>query len=448
MEELHGKSKPGDMPDTDGLYTELKKSCPALPILSDTLVDSYIRLFSGIRRDHFRALLAASGKYLPMIERELALHGLPNELKYLPMAMSAMNPQATSNTGEAGLWMLTYPAALRYGLRVSTTVDERRDPSKSTAAALRYLQDLHVQYSDWPTAVIAFACGPANLTRARQRSGSNKDPRMLYPQFAAGQRHTLPRLIAFTFLARHAEEAEIEPLNFRAPEASDTIRFDSTLVITALTKVMGTRPTRFAALNPTLCGGVVPAGIPFLLPRSEAARFNDLAFVVLEAQSTRPRRPEARAAAPDTVERLPDGREAILYRIEEGDRLGSIAARFKVELPELRTWNELSGDSIELGNTLVIYLPKVERLRYEGTVSATKADSTLAPLRAEPPRVQTRPSTPAALNTEYTWYTIKSGDSLYLIAKRHAGISADDLMRYNGINASIRPGQRIKIPKP
>lgn len=448
MDELRGKSKVGKEPDTDDLYAELRTSTPALPVFGDSLVDQFVQRFGGERRDHFRALLAASERYTPMIERELARHGLPNELKYLPMALSAMNPQAYSNTGEAGLWMLTYPVALRNGLVVSTTVDERRDPAKSTVAAVRHLQELHALYADWPKAVMAFTCGPANLARAQLRSGSDKDPRLLYPHMAATHRHVLPRLMAFIFLALHAEDLNIAPLTFRIQEPSDTIRFDSTLMIGAMTQVIGTRPIRFNALNPTFTGGFVPAGMPFLLPRSEAARFEDLAFVVLEAQSTKPRRPEPTAAAQDSVERLADGREAILYRIEEGDCLGCIADRFKVGLSEVRRWNDLKGDDIDIGNTLVLYVPPTARQQYEGTVTGTKADSTLAPLQVDTTRIAPRTTAPRKINPEYTWYTVKSGDSLYVIAKRYTGISADDLMRYNNINASIRPGQRIKIPKP
>jgi membrane-bound lytic murein transglycosylase D len=446
-DELRGKGKVTKVPDTDGLYTELRTSTPALPVFGDSLVDRFIELFSGPRRDHFRALLGASEQYMPLIERELARHGIPNELKYLPFALSAMNPQAYSNTGEAGLWMLSYPVALRNGLVVNANIDERRDAAKSTRAAARHLQELHALYADWPTAVMAFACGPANLTRARQRSGSTSDPRLLYPHFDAQQRHVLPRLMAFTFLALNAEDLDLESFTFRIQEPSDTIRFDSMLVIKAITQVIGTRPTRFSFLNPTLTGGVVPAGIPFLLPRSEAERFADLAFVVLEAQSTKPRRPEPTVAAQDSVERLPDGREAILYRIEEGDCLGCIADRFNVGLSEVRKWNDLKGDNIDVGNTLVLYVPPPTRQQYEGTVSSTKADSTLAPARVDTTRVVPH-TAPRKINPEYTWYTVKSGDSLYMIAKRHRGVTAEDLMRYNKINASIRPGQRIKIPNP
>jgi membrane-bound lytic murein transglycosylase D len=440
LQETRTKPKPLSPPDTHKLYDDLKREAPALPVFGDSLVDHFVLLFATERREHFRVLLGAAEAHMPLIERELARHGLPNELKYLPYALSAFNPQATSNTGEAGLWMLTYPVALKHGLVVSATIDERRDPEKSTVAAMRHLQDLHARHGDWSTAVMAFTCGPANLTRARQRSGSDRDPRMLYPHFAPGQRSTLPRLMAFTFLAVHADNTGLDPLVFRVNEASDTVRFDSTLQINALTRVVGTRPARFHALNPTLTSGVVPAGSPFLLPRSEAQRFGELAFVVLEAQSTRPRQPVAEVRKEEEpIDKLPDGREATLYRIADGDCLGCIADRFGVGLSELKKWNDLKSDDIELGNTLVLYLPREERLRYEG--------DTLQVITRKPGPMIERPREAVVEDAEFIWYTVRSGDSLYLIAKKYPGISSEDLMRHNGIGANIRPGQKIKIPK-
>lgn len=440
LQEQRTKPKVGTAPDTDQLYQQLKLETPALPVFADEEVDRTIALFATLRREHFRAVLSAAKEHLPMIERELARHGLPNELKYLPFALSAYNPQAAGASGEAGLWMLTYPVALKHGLSVSATLDERRDPSKSTEAAMRWLQDLHGHYGDWPTAVMAFACGPANLTRARQRSGSDRDPRLLYPHFSPAHRSILPRLMAFTFLALNAERSDLSPLSFRITEPNDTVRFDSTLQIIALTRVVGTRPSRFRAINPTFIGGIVPAGMPFLLPRSEAQRFPDLAFVVLEAQSTRPRQAVAEVRMEEEpIDKLPDGREATLYRITEGDCLNCIAERFGVKPEDITKWNDLGDALLELGNTLIIYLPREDRLRYEGdTLKVATAPPVL-------PRHSAK-ATPAE-DPDYNSYTVRSGDSLYSIAKKYPGVSADDLMRHNRIGADIRPGQKIKIPK-
>lgn len=439
LPEQRTRPKPGRMPDTDRLYDQLKRETPALPVFVDSLVDQLVRVFATERREHFRVLLGAAEAHLPHIERELAERGMPDELKYLPFALSAFNTQAASLSGRAGIWMLTYPEALKHGLTVTATMDERRDPTKSTSAALQRLQELHQRWGDWPTAAIAYSCGPANLERARRRSGSENDPRLLHPHFDSAHRELLVHLMAFTFLAVNAEAYDLDPLIFRITEPNDTVRFDSTLHIHALTSVVGTRPSRFRAINPTFTGGIVPAGTPFLLPRSEAERFHELAFVVLEAQGTKPREPMAQARRnEEPVDKLPDGREATLYRIAEGDCLGCIAERFGVGLSDLRQWNDLKSDDIELGNTLVIYLPRTERLRYES--------DTVRVAMPQPEALHKQQDQPPA-DPEFTWYTVRSGDSLYMIAKKYPGISADDLMRHNGIGADIRPGQKIKIPK-
>lgn len=440
FQEQRARPRIAKPPDTSPLLDEMRRNASALPVFHDALVDSLVAHYTGTYRDQFRAMLGQSAQYMPMVERVLAEAGLPVELKYLPFALSAFNPQATTNNGQAGMWQLTFPVALRHGLEVSAIVDERRDPLRSTRAAAAHLEELHHRYGDWPTAVLAFACGPANLTRARHRSGSGDDPRLLAPHLVHGSQDLPARIVAFTWLAMVHDKLDLDPLVIRVAEPQDTMLFDSTLHIEALNRVVGTRPGRFRAMNPTLTGTMVPAGHPFLLPRSEAQRFPDLAFVVLEAQSTRPRQPVAESRKEEEpIDKLPDGREATLYRIAEGDCLGCIAERFGVGLSELKQWNDLKSDDIELGNTLILYLPRTERLRYE---SDTLRVATPAPevLRQKPR--QAPPEDP-----DYVVYTVRSGDSLYLIAKKYPGISSDDLMRHNGIGADIRPGQKIKIPK-
>ena len=128
--------------DTDNLYADLKREAPGIPVFADTTVVMYADLYGEPLREQFRVLLGVSQVYFPMIEKELSLQGLPQELKYLPMALSAMNTQASAVNGRGGLWMLTYPVAMRYGLTMTGNVDERHDDVKSTMVAGRYLKDL------------------------------------------------------------------------------------------------------------------------------------------------------------------------------------------------------------------------------------------------------------------------------------------------------------------
>jgi hypothetical protein len=126
-ETAHGRSglQPGPgvvrAVDTENLYEDLRREAPGIPVFADSNVVLYADLYGEPLREHFRVLLGVSQVYFPMIEKELErCKGLPNALKYLPMALSAMNTQAgSSNGGSRRLWMLTYPVAMRYGLTVT-----------------------------------------------------------------------------------------------------------------------------------------------------------------------------------------------------------------------------------------------------------------------------------------------------------------------------------------
>lgn len=441
VEEARHDARPGVIRavDTRDLYAQLQKAAPTLPVFADSNVVNYVDLYGERKREDFRALLGAAQHYWPLIEGELVRQGLSKDLKYLPMAMSAMNTLAGSPHGEAGVWMLTYPVAVRYGLHVDAEHDERRDPRLATIAAVRYLKDLHVRYTDPQLAVMAFACGPANVARAQARTGNSTDVRTLYPQFSEGQREVLPMLMAFVHLSAQANALGIVPIEVMPFEAADSVSTTSELRFAAIAAVMNVPVPRLRALNPVLCSDRVPAFDRFYLPRGERERFAQLSDSISRMQQQAAPAPLFAAAAPTRTE---DGREAIHYRVRSGDYLGRIAMRFGVRVSQIKTWNKLRSDRISAGDRLLIYLPASQRARYErhaGGSGDEPVNRTVAP----PTGTNASVRTPIA---DFTWYTVQAGDSLYAIAKRYPGVEARDLMQVNGITANIKPGQKLKIP--
>lgn len=434
--------------DTDDLHAELKREAPGIPVFADSTVAMYTDLYGEPLREQFRVLLGMSEAYFPMIEQELASHGLPAELKYLPMALSAMNTQAAAHNGRGGLWMLTYPVALRYGLRMTGLEDERHDDAKSTIAACRYLKDLYTRYQGPELAIAAFACGPANVTRAQQRTGGATDLRLLYPHFTEGEQEVLPLLMAFIHLSANAQELGLRPIAVTPREAADTLTAANATHLNALAQVLQLPTSRIQALNPTLCTGQVPMGHRFFLPRSYADRYATLTDSIQRVELALAN--EAKQLPQDDSEQLVSivVEKSIRYKVRSGDNLGSIAAKHHVTIRQIKSWNGLRSDRINAGRTLLIKVKKREQVKSLEPEPQLPDDegpmnNTSPPVRPEHAE-RTTPAKPAPFSS----YTVRHGDTLYRIAKRYPGLTAQHIMEANGIGAAIQPGQKLRIPQP
>ena len=157
-------------PDT--IYQERLASLES-PIHFDynEFVQNFIDLYIYKRREQVSRMPGLASVYYPMIEKVLDQNELPLELKHLVIVESALNPNAVSRAGATGMWQLMYPTAKQYGIFISSYIDERRDPNKSTVAAVKFLKDLYEIYNDWLLVIAAYNCGPGNVNRAIRRSG-------------------------------------------------------------------------------------------------------------------------------------------------------------------------------------------------------------------------------------------------------------------------------------
>lgn len=131
-------------------------------------IDSYVLDYRiGTER-----LLGRSELYFPIIDQELTKRGLPSELKFLAVIESSLKPDARSKVGAVGMWQFMRRTGQHYGLQVSHTVDQRKDPISSTKAALSYLEDLYNRFGDWTIAIAAYNCGPGNMNKAIRKANS------------------------------------------------------------------------------------------------------------------------------------------------------------------------------------------------------------------------------------------------------------------------------------
>ena len=160
---------PGD--DSPGLIRD-RLACleSEVPLVYNDRVHAFINYFTVKDRDYTRLMMRRKNLYFPIFERQLAKYGLPDELKYLSIIESALNPRATSRVSAVGLWQFMSATGRHYGLHQDWYIDERMDPERATDAACRYLRDLYRMFNDWELALAAYNTGPGNVRRAIRRS--------------------------------------------------------------------------------------------------------------------------------------------------------------------------------------------------------------------------------------------------------------------------------------
>ena len=158
-------------------------------------VKNWMILYSEKMPSRMSQLLGLSEYYMPIFEKTFLHYGLPEELKYLAIIESALNPVAVSRAGATGMWQFMYFTAKNYGLEINSFVDERRDPYKSADAAARYLRDAYSLFGDWSLAISSYNCGAGNVNKAIKRAGGSKEFWDIYPYLPAETRGYVPAMV-------------------------------------------------------------------------------------------------------------------------------------------------------------------------------------------------------------------------------------------------------------
>ena len=282
--------------------------------------------------------LKRSARYFPYIEEQLRVAGLPSDLKYVAVAESALQPRAYSWAHASGIWQFIPDTARRYGLRVTPAWDERRDPERSTAAAIAYLKDLYAEFGDWALALAAYNAGERRVATALKTQGVTEYYQLALP--AETERYVFRILAAKLILEAPDHYGHVIPAEERyAPRATDviTVPLTRSLGIRELAAAAGSFYREIRALNPAIMNDRLPAGRYVVrVPQGAANGF-----------SARLPVPQA-APAPRPLHR-------VKYEVKRGDTLQRIAERFNVSVDALRTWNVTARRAhIYPGDVLII----------------------------------------------------------------------------------------------
>lgn len=353
---------------SDTLITELPDSIykirlQALPLIIEVpyneVVRKYILRYIKHSPRQLAALQRKSEYYFPIFENIIARHQLPYELCYLSIVESALNPQARSHMGAAGLWQFMPATGKRYGLEVNSLVDERMDPIRSTEAACKYLSDLYGIFNDWNLAIAAYNCGPGNVNKAIHRAGGKRDFWSIYPFLPRETRGYLPIFIAVVYAMNYAGMHGICPSEPLLTMASDTIVTTQRQHLKQIAANLNIPLSELRRLNPQYPRDIIPGNKEYAicLPIEKVGEYIDNERTILAYQADElinNRRDEIELLQRTSVYGGYSINGVTYYKIKAGDTLGGIAKKFHVSVKQLKAWNGLKSDAIRAGKTLKI----------------------------------------------------------------------------------------------
>ena len=363
------QTAPEDPVFTKEQYIERLYRMPTLIEMPWTeTVQTCIDRYTQKSRRQVSYLLGACNFYMPFFEEALEAYQLPLELKYLPIVESALNPQATSHAGAAGLWQFMPSAAKTYSLDINSLVDERRDIVKSSWAAARYLRDLYRLFGDWNLAIAGYNCGPENINKAIHRAGGERDYWKICPYLPRETRGYVPAFIAANYVMTYYCDHKICPMQAQLPVKTDTVMLSRNVTFSQVASAMGLSVDMLRSLNPQYRRDVIPgatAPSALRLPVADAVRFIDLQdSIFASSDGAFEKRLEVEVEQPVYVPKAKSkgrrGRAAAKaggsksVTVRRGDTLSAIAKRNGTTVAKLKKLNGIRGNNIQAGKKLKV----------------------------------------------------------------------------------------------
>ncbi|HWD90574.1 MAG TPA: lytic transglycosylase domain-containing protein [Mucilaginibacter sp.] len=195
--------------------------------------------------------------YFPIYEKAFRDAGIPDEIKYLSIVESQLNPNAVSRMGATGPWQFMSNVARTYGLRMDNYVDERRDPVHSSIAAAAYLKDAYDQFGDWLLAIASYNCGKSEVLDAIDKAGGQLDFWAIRQYLPAQTRDYVPSYIAITYVMNYYKKHHILPQESSLPVKTDTVLVNKFISLNSVSRVLGVNLPQLMVLNPAYTQGII-----------------------------------------------------------------------------------------------------------------------------------------------------------------------------------------------
>ncbi len=443
-------------------------------------VKKFIELYAFKKRTLTAKMLGRAKLYFPLFEEQLDRFDMPLEIKYLAIVESALNPTAGSNKGAKGLWQFMYGTGKVYGLKVTSLMDDRYDPYKATVAACEHLTDLYNIYGDWSLALAAYNSGAGNVNRALRRAGGTKNYWAVWPFLPRETRSYVPAFIAVNYVMNYAAAhniQEVEPEYYYFD--TDTVTVNDVLAFDQLNEMFGIPLKELKALNPTYKMGIIPAtdDKQYLL----RLRNQYVADFLNNEQALYAYRTKKGIEREKLLAEVKKVKDRNIHIVRSGESLGLIAKKYHVYVSQIKSWNGLRSNTIYPGQKLVLFGAGSSRYhasktpvnrsstksyhkvrsgenlgliakKYKCSTTDLKEWNNLKNSRIYPNQklIVYKPeakSKATVKDGKYVYHIVRSGDTLWDIAKEYDGVTVDKIKRLNNITNSkrLKPGQKLKI---
>ncbi len=392
-----------------------------IPLVINDQVEYFLDYFQTKIPKRFSLWLSRSGRYIPLIKKILNEQGLPEDLIYLAMIESGFSNKAYSRAQAAGMWQFIRETGQRYGLKVNSWVDERKDPVKSTQAAARHLSDLFKRFGSWYLAAAGYNAGEGKITRALAMYDAQTywDITAEHCNYIKDEtKQYVPKMIAAALIAKEPEKYGFHGVSYQPPLSYEEVTLPAAIELKDVAAASGVEVSQLVDLNPELKRWITPPGeseYRLRIPLGSKERLMDN-----YAQLTKPK-PRAVYAH---------------HKVKKGERFSAIARKYGVKAATIARVNRVKLTAYPAAGTLLLIpqkglpeeIPEGDLEKDSGGGSSLKANRSANSKTAKRSnRVENKNQ---STGRQPLRYRVKKGDTLVSIAHTYE-ITVDQIKKWN-----------------
>jgi membrane-bound lytic murein transglycosylase D len=429
-----------------------------MPMVYNESVKVWLDFFMLKRPSFTQEMMENKDFYFPIFQKYLKENNMPEELKYLALLESGLNPKAVSRSKAVGLWQFMSLTGKEMGLTINDYIDERMHIEKSTEAACKYLKRLHNMFNDWDLALASYNTGPGRISRTMKATGlSNYWD--LHAHIHPDTRAYVPQFIALAYLMNFGNEHGIFPEKNNNFIQTEKFAINGNLDLKTLSELSKLDYNEFKRFNPHFKKDILPESgksHEISLPDYVLPYFMENRNAIIDSSSRRNRsqntnKNEEVLLANNELNYTEDGALIIgnnklvpdlvvsnsvdtkyekitrtvkkTHKVRKGEFLNKIASKYDVSMNEIKKWNNKKSSKVLVGERLVIYVNETTKVKSNSLAVKSSTE-----------------------NIKGLTHTVKRGDTLWNISQKYEGVSIDDLKKWNNISGNtVKVGQKIKI---